>query len=986
MKLINNFYWQMSEKECVNKMKKYLYCVVLLMAVLFVPGLAKGNTVKVYLLGGQSNMDGKAPGSGLPTSPVNLQQEQTDVLFYQGNASGGSYLPGNTLIYLAPGSGSKSPSSPTFGPEVTFGRAMADSNPQEQYAIIKHALGGSKLATDWNPATGAVYAAFRDTVAGGLAALTSAGYDYEIVGMLWMQGESDKTEEYANAYQSNLTAFIADIRSRYGRNLPFVIAETWVNLGDDTYPGPLGDIVSGAQQAVANGDPYVGFVSTRNSSFLSDDVHLNASGQMDLGYQMADCIASTSSPYQAEVIGHWSFDNDYSDVSGNGFDGILVDAGTPGNSGITMAAGEYRWGGGALNVSGERDYVEIDQIILPADGDGYSISFWGRDRNAVENQDGMALGDYNDGYNFIWIDGDLKYRGVSKDYTADFILIDGENTDWHHYVIVVSAAADVTLYVDGIAVGIVPNVAGDVSIQSIGHAYSSATYNFDYDGQIDEVWLFSNAIGQAVVDSLYGSNDPYRNSTAVGPNPANGKGLATNPSSALYIEVPVDQNLSWLAPTDPNLDVSYGMTYAVYADPNREKVENGDLSTEYYRGFEDNDAAQLSFDPQVDLSYKTTYYWRVDTKARMTGQSNSNIFVGSLWKFKTVTALPNIISDLENVKIKSAETASFTVSYESISAITGVTWFKNDVAVSGDSEHIIAWDQSSSTLTISNADVSDFGSYYCIVENVDGTATSASANLVEKKLVAWYEFEQNADDSVGSNDGAAVPSMNYSTGQTGSYAADPNDSNYILLSTDSYPNNQLEELTLTFWVKKGDSDGYILGSFNEGSNTAIQVGLTADGELISYFRQDGSRGISNNITGLIMDTDQWHYIALNFDGVHLRVYLDGMLQAETTNTSGVTNLADWQYPMVLCARNLRGSIQDFFSGELDDLRIFNYVLTDEDIAQEYYDVTGKASCILDYASGFDLSGPNSKPDCVVNLYDFVELAANWLSTGLYPVE
>ena len=51
-------------------------------------------------------------------------------------------------------------------------------------------------------------------------------------------------------------------------------------------------------------------------------------------------------------------------------------------------------------------------------------------------------------------------------------------------------------------------------------------------------------------------------------------------------------------------------------------------------------------------------------------------------------------------------------------------------------------------------------------------------------------------------------------------------------------------------------------------------------------------------------------------------------KAETTNTSGVTDFADWKYMMVLCARNLRGSIQDFFSGNLDDLRIYNYVLTD----------------------------------------------------------
>ena len=49
-----------------------------------------------------------------------------------------------------------------------------------------------------------------------LSALSAAGHTYEVVGMIWMQGESDSTSAYANAYQQNLTDLIAQVRSRYG--------------------------------------------------------------------------------------------------------------------------------------------------------------------------------------------------------------------------------------------------------------------------------------------------------------------------------------------------------------------------------------------------------------------------------------------------------------------------------------------------------------------------------------------------------------------------------------------------------------------------------------------------------------------------------------------------------------------------------------------------------------------------------------------------
>ena len=38
-----------------------------------------------------------------------------------------------------------------FGPEVTFGRFMADLDPDQPVALIKHAVGGTGLYVYWYP-------------------------------------------------------------------------------------------------------------------------------------------------------------------------------------------------------------------------------------------------------------------------------------------------------------------------------------------------------------------------------------------------------------------------------------------------------------------------------------------------------------------------------------------------------------------------------------------------------------------------------------------------------------------------------------------------------------------------------------------------------------------------------------------------------------------------------------------------------------------
>ncbi|OYV04764.1 MAG: hypothetical protein CFE26_15150, partial [Verrucomicrobiales bacterium VVV1] len=224
--------------------------------------------LRVYLLGGQSNADGRATTASLPTTPVNLQQPQNDVSLFYKVQSGTA-----TLTTLRPGLSETS----QFGPEITLGRSMADYWSFEtgtRVAIIKYANGGTNLENQWKAGgtattagDGPEYVTFQQTVTQGLAALTAAypGATLDLQGMVWMQGESDVVNSYGATYQANLTTFIADVRATYGADLPFIVGRLsngQTSLNDTPTEATQFNLVRNAQTAVAAAVARVSLINT----------------------------------------------------------------------------------------------------------------------------------------------------------------------------------------------------------------------------------------------------------------------------------------------------------------------------------------------------------------------------------------------------------------------------------------------------------------------------------------------------------------------------------------------------------------------------------------------------------------------------------------------------------------------------------------------------------------------------------------------------
>ncbi|MGE4488742.1 MAG: sialate O-acetylesterase [Kiritimatiellales bacterium] len=285
---------------------------------------------KVYLLlfGGQSNALGWGYHQYLldHDDPLQDPQEDIDFLYAVPYANVGT-IPERTLIPLQSGNSNSQVKQPgeypeltnapisRFGPELSFARTVRDRIriPHAKTAVMKYAYGGSALysTSQWFPdgtadrsADGTLYQRFQQTVWRTIAALKNK-YPYsnvEILGMGWVQGETDAMDGAADDYKENLTRFIQDVRVTFGTNITFVLSKLSPNQYlNDTNHAYYADwtVVRAAQQAVADADPYVEATETAGDNYLTSaglsegQLHYKTASLLQIGDDLGNALMDT---------------------------------------------------------------------------------------------------------------------------------------------------------------------------------------------------------------------------------------------------------------------------------------------------------------------------------------------------------------------------------------------------------------------------------------------------------------------------------------------------------------------------------------------------------------------------------------------------------------------------------------------------------------------------------------------------------------------
>jgi hypothetical protein len=232
------------------------------------PAASKEEPLPVFILAGQSNMDG---GGKMEELPAELKAPQQNALFVR--------FWGTEFKPLEPEKLGKN-----FGPEVTFGAEMARGL-KRPVGMVKLSSGGTSIEQHWNPTiydkekhVGELYKRLVDYVRG----IQAKQKNVKVVGMIWMQGEADALyhSKTVELYRDKFEALIDGCRKEFGApDLPFVCGR--VNPPGARYIKQVRE----AQETVRRKN--YAWIDCDKLEKNKDNLHYSTKGQLELGRNFA---------------------------------------------------------------------------------------------------------------------------------------------------------------------------------------------------------------------------------------------------------------------------------------------------------------------------------------------------------------------------------------------------------------------------------------------------------------------------------------------------------------------------------------------------------------------------------------------------------------------------------------------------------------------------------------------------------------------------
>ena len=249
--------------------------------------------------------------------------------------------------------------------------------------------------------------------------------------------------------------------------------------------------------------------------------------RMALSFALLAMVATTG---QAELIGHWTFDEATSgagtgtaeDSSGKDYDGTL-------NGGTTYTAG--RIGSGALQFNGTTGYVEVPhQADLSLAATDFTIAYWSRWDGMLENPPypyqlalsmewGMSLeGGWYVAYSdkvaestsIVYEQLDGTEGGAAWAIPTDDYDLVADIGNWRHLAMVFDDAGDIRkFYVDGVLAASVETTTGlaDRGVDPLVFGayavnYPATSWRGFYNGALDDIQIYDQALTPSQVATV----------------------------------------------------------------------------------------------------------------------------------------------------------------------------------------------------------------------------------------------------------------------------------------------------------------------------------------------------------------------------------------------------------------------------------------------------------------------------------------------------
>ncbi|MHC4694333.1 MAG: LamG-like jellyroll fold domain-containing protein [Planctomycetota bacterium] len=222
--------------------------------------------------------------------------------------------------------------------------------------------------------------------------------------------------------------------------------------------------------------------------------------------------------------------------------------------------------------------------------------------------------------------------------------------------------------------------------------------------------------------------------------------------------------------------------------------------------------------------------------------------------------------------------------------------------------------------------------YWCVDEvQPDGSVAAGDVwSFNTGKLVGFWELDGDANDSSGSgNHGTIVGEPNLVMGKVEEALQFDGIDDHI--RTDYA--TDLPVWTVAIWVKSPVAPKKAAPSGPVHREKNLQISWNHSS---ADFRGVAGLRVANQWYAASfgeLKADQWYHLAATYDGENLRAYTNGVLITDNSDPSGPPDKESATLKFAKHANN-----GDHFKGTIDDVRLYSYALTADEVAAIYADL------------------------------------------------
>jgi hypothetical protein len=593
-----------------------------------------------------------------------------------------------------------------------------------------------------------------------------------------------------------------------------------------------------------------------------------------------------------EMIGYWTFDdpaNLGADASGKGNHGTV--------EGDAQFSSDAMIGTGALMLDGTDDYIRVGL------GSGNMLAGWTSDLtiaawmkpDSVSRQWNCFFGHTteNNGVKFELMAGNFRFTTLAvQDYdlTVSPAFQSGE---WAHVALTFSKQYLATFYVNGKKVGeITGSAPAGTATSNYNIGYGGYWEAEQFQGLLDEVRIYNHTLSEAEIRQLAYRPKAYK------PSPPDGaKGVST----------PL---LGWTAGTTAT---SHDVYFGTNPTPGPAEFKIRQTWTVYWGG---------------SLTPGTTYYWRIDEVEA----DGVTIHTGDVWSF----TVPPSIAWNPNPR----DAAKWVDTEADLSWSAGMNAVKHDVYFGTNQADVAngtggTFKVNQTTVTFDPGTLAEGTTYYWRIDGIEQGGAKHPGNvwsfttvppipITDPNFVAWWKFDEGEGSTVVDwsgygNHGAFVGNPQWVAGYDGG-ALELDGSSWVDFS--DFPQSRVTgAITIACWINPaaiGGDRGFVA----RGAAYALK---SSDDHL--RFTTPGI--LDHDGLNTILEAGTWQHVAVTFrpgQSGGLVFYLNGV-QTDRLTSSAVNAGTG---PVLVGNNQWAGQT---YTGLIDDVRLYNKVLTQDEIKQ-----------------------------------------------------